>query len=136
VTSGFQGIGKTINDIPGKLDALQAVVDEVSGSGGRAVATSECAPEEKDVRMMVPKAVAERGDLIVVRLSWPLAGARPDESGLHRSSQMRAFCTWAAVLLVGGWLRLLAWLRVKMRGFLSEPEHLGSHHDQCVTTIQ
>jgi hypothetical protein len=102
VTSGFQGIGKTINDIPSKLDALQAVVDEVSGSGGRAVATPECAPEDKSVRMMVPKAVAELGDLIVVRLSWPLAGARPDESGLHRSSQMRAFCRWVAFLIAVG----------------------------------
>jgi hypothetical protein len=55
------------------------------------------------VPMMVPKAVAELGDLIVVRLSWPLAGAQPSELGLHRSSQMRAFCRRVA-FLVCGWL--------------------------------
>jgi NAD(P)-dependent dehydrogenase (short-subunit alcohol dehydrogenase family) len=80
VTGAAQGIGRAIalrlandgldvavNDLPGKIDSLNAVVEEIRSLGRRAFAVTSDVSKEDEVKAMVEAAVSALGRLDVVR---------------------------------------------------------------------
>jgi hypothetical protein len=79
VTGASQGLGKAIalrlardgypvavNDISSKVEAVDALVAQISGDQGRAISILGDASSEEDVKAMIARTVAELGNLVVV----------------------------------------------------------------------
>jgi meso-butanediol dehydrogenase / (S,S)-butanediol dehydrogenase / diacetyl reductase len=95
VTGASQGLGRAIalrlaqdgysvaiNDIPDKVDAVTALVEEICRSAKvRAIAAIGDVTEEEDVKSLIAKTVAELGDLTVVS-SLPVRFSETDIQSL------------------------------------------------------
>jgi NAD(P)-dependent dehydrogenase (short-subunit alcohol dehydrogenase family) len=107
VTGAAQGIGRAIalrlandgldvavNDLPGKIDSLGAVVEEIRRLGRRAFAVTSDVSKEDEVKAMVQAAVSALGRLDVVRHKRSSPEWDPSHAHLLDGGQRRSWQHW------------------------------------------